>query len=220
MLLEEFKVCKIKKIYCDFDGTITQKDVVNAFYEEYADPSWTKSEDLWTEGKITSKENTSIQVKLLKEVTNEQLESFLKNIELTDGFIEFYNFLKENNIELVILSDGFDYFIKRTLELNGIKDIKIFANHLIYKDNKFDIEFPNENKDCKIGAGMCKCKKIKEKDYCYIGDGTSDLCVAKSAKHLFATKSLYKYCVKNDIQNIYFENFGVIIKTIKKINGV
>ena len=37
MLLEEFKVCKIKKIYCDFDGTITQKDVVNAFYEEYAE---------------------------------------------------------------------------------------------------------------------------------------------------------------------------------------
>jgi len=214
---------KIKQIYCDFDGTITKKDVVNSFYETYAHPDWTKSEKLWREGKITSKENTTIQVNLLKEVNKTELENFLRSIELTPMFIDFIEYLKENQIKLTILSDGFDYFIEKIFEFNNIEGVEIFSNHLIYKNNKFAIEFPNYDKKCAIGSGMCKCAKIAPEykdNFCYIGDGTSDLCIIKKAKYLFATKSLYKYCVKNNIKNIYFENFGDIIKTLKEINGV
>ena len=44
----------IKKIYCDFDGTITKKDAVNTFFEMYAPKEWLDYEKLWIEG------NTSI----------------------------------------------------------------------------------------------------------------------------------------------------------------
>jgi len=208
---------RIKTIYCDFDGTITKKDAVNTFFELYADPKWTEYEDLWVQGKISSKENAISQVALLSNVTPEILNNYIDSIEIDDYFVEFVNFIRENNIELVIISDGFDLFIEKTLEKHNLKGIKFFANHLIYENNKFSIEFPYHNPKCDIGAGMCKCARVQEKEYCYIGDGTSDLCVAKKASVLFASKVLKTYCKENNVNCIPFENFSNIIKILKTI---
>ena len=211
---------KITKIYCDFDGTITKLDTVNAFYEKFADKSWTDSEELWVAGKITSLENTTKQVSLLRELSQKELDDFVDSVELTEGFLDFVKFLNEQKIELVILSDGFDYFIKEVLKKHNITNVKYYANHLVYKNNKFSIEFPYYNNECLKGAGMCKCDKVKEPEYCYIGDGTSDLCVAKKASMLFATKSLCKFCVTNSINHVKFETFSDIIENVRNINGV
>ena len=69
---------------------------------------------------------------------------------------------------------------------------------------------------------MCKCSKVKEKSFCYIGDGTSDLCIAKKANILFASKNLHNYCEKNNIKHIHFKSFCDILKLLDKeiiING-
>ena len=208
---------RIKTIYCDFDGTITKKDAVNTFFEHYADPKWTEYENLWIEGKISSKENAISQVALLSNVTPDILNNYIDSIEIDDCFVEFVNYIRENNIELIIISDGFDLFIEKTLEKHNLKGIKFFANHLIYENNKFSIEFPYHNPKCDIGAGMCKCARVQEKEYCYIGDGTSDLCVAKKASVLFASKVLKTYCKENNVKCIPFENFSNIINVLKTI---
>lgn len=206
----------IKKlpIYCDFDGTITKKDAVNTFFELYADPKWTEYEDLWVQGKISSRENAVKQVALLPEMTEETLNNYINSIEIDAYFAEFVDFTKSNGIKLVIISDGFDLFIERTLKKHNISGIEFYANHLIYENNKFSIEFPYHNPKCDIGAGMCKCARVKEKEYCYIGDGTSDLCVAQKADVLFASKVLKEYCNKNNVNYIPFENFSNIIKVL------
>lgn len=207
----------IKTIYCDFDGTITKKDAVNSFFELYADKKWVESEKLWVEGKISSQENAVNQVGMLKEVTPKELDEFINSIEVDDYFPEFIKLLKEKNIKFVILSDGFDLFIEKILQRLGLDDIEFYANHLVYKDNKFSIEFPYHNKACDIKAGMCKCARIKEKEFCYIGDGTSDLCVASKASLLFASKVLLQHCVTKNITHVAFENFRDIINIVKKI---
>ena len=79
-------------------------------------------------------------------------------------------------------------------------NIPYYANKLIYKNGKFSIEFPYFNKDCDKKAGMCKCQKVKESHFCYIGDGTSDLCIASKADFLFGTKNLHKYCKDNNVK--------------------
>ena len=85
-------------------------------------------------------------------------------------------------------------------------------------NNKLKIEFPHFNPSCDKGSGMCKCSKVNENDFIYIGDGVRDSCVARKARKLFATKSLIKYCEKNDIQHIPFENFLDIINCIHNNN--
>lgn len=202
-------------IYCDFDGTITKDDSVNSFFEMYAPKSWMDSEKLWVEGKISSRENAIIQVGLLKNVSQKQLDDYIDSIEIDDYFLEFVDFVKTNNIKLTILSDGFDLFIKKVLERYNL-DIPYFANKLTYNGGSFSIEFPYYNDDCEKKAGMCKCQKVKEEHFCYIGDGTSDLCIASKADVLFASKNLHKYCEEHKIKHSHFTSFRNIIEVLKE----
>ena len=211
----------IKSIYCDFDGTITKKDSVNGFFEMYAPENWMDSEKLWIEGKISSRENAITQVGLLKNISQKQLDDYINAIEIDDYFLEFVEYVKSKDIKLTILSDGFDMFIQNVLKRHNLV-IPYYANKLIYQNGKFNIEFPYYNKNCDKKAGMCKCSKVKEKSFCYIGDGTSDLCIAKKANILFASKNLHNYCEKNNIKHIHFKSFCDILKLLDKeiiING-
>ena len=201
-------------IYCDFDGTITKEDSVNKFFEMHA-PNWMESEKLWIQGKISSRENAIIQVGLLNNVTQKQLNDYINSIEIDDYFLDFVKFVKSKNIKLTILSDGFDLFIKKILERYNL-DIPYYANKLIYKKGKFSIEFPYYNENCDKKAGMCKCLKVKENSFCYIGDGTSDLCIASKADFLFASKNLHKYCKDNKIKHSHFKSFRNIIDILKE----
>lgn len=204
----------IDAIYCDFDGTITKGDSVNRFFEMYAPEKWMDSERLWIEGKISSRENAIIQVGLLKNVSQRQLDDYINSIEIDDYFLDFVDYVKSNNIKLTILSDGFDLFIKKVLERYDL-DIPFYANKLIYRNGDFSIEFPHYNENCDKKAGMCKCQKVKESRFCYIGDGTSDLCIASKADLLFASSNLHEYCKKNNIKHSHFTSFCNIINAIE-----
>ena len=207
---------KFDVIYCDFDGTITKEDSVNEFLKKYTGEKWLESERLWIEGKISSRENAIIQVGLLKNISQQQLDEYIDSIEIDDYFLDFVDYLNSNNIKLTILSDGFDLFIKKVLERYDL-NIPFYANKLIYNDGNFSIEFPYYNENCDKKAGMCKCQKVKEKKFCYIGEGTSDLCIASKADLLFASKNLHKYCKKNNIKHSHFTSFRNIIGTLKDI---
>ncbi len=206
---------RLDAIYCDFDGTITKEDSVNKFFEMYAPKNWLESEKLWIEGKISSRENAIIQVGLLKNVSQKQLDDYIEEIEIDDYFLDFVDYVKSENIKLTVLSDGFDLFIQKTLERYNL-DIPFYANKLIFNDGKFNIEFPYYNDSCDKKAGMCKCQKVKEKSFCYIGDGTSDLCIASKADFLFASKKLHNYCKENNIKHSHFTSFRNIIDTLKE----
>lgn len=206
---------KFDAIYCDFDGTITKKDSVNKFLEKYTGNKWLKSEKLWIDGKISSKENAIIQVGLLKNISQKQLDEYINSIEIDEYFLDFVSYVKSKNIKLTILSDGFDLFIKKVLERYNL-DIPYFANKLTYKDGEFSIKFPYYNENCDKKAGMCKCAKVKENSFCYIGDGTSDLCIASKADFLFASKKLHQYCKKNNIKHVPFTSFRNIIEVLKE----
>ena len=198
-------------IYCDFDGTITKEDSVNKFLSLFADEKWLEVEDRWMNGEIGSKECLQEQVNLIPELPENILKNYINSIEIDDYFVSFYNFLKKNGYELVILSDGFDLFIKETLERYNLNEIKYFANTLTVKNNKLMIDFNNGNPNCKNTSGTCKCSKIEIENFYYIGDGLSDACVARKAAKLFAKKNLKKYCDEQKIDYINFETFEEIL---------
>lgn len=206
----------VKKIYSDFDGTITKIDTVHMLVKAFASEGWVEAEKLWCEGKMTSRDCIVHQLKLINNISESRLNNFIDSIEIDPYFPRFYNYLKENNIELVILSDGFDLFIKKTLEKNNLHGIKFFTNKLIHKNNKLFVEFPNLNPDCKFGSGSCKCSKIKEKNFCYIGDGRSDICVSRKASVLFAKKTLLDYCKDKKIEHIPYNSFQDILNIFER----
>lgn len=203
-------------IYCDFDGTITKDDYVNKFLSLFADSKWLDIECQWLEGEIGSRECMQKQVELIKELPPHELNAFIDSIKIDEYFVEFYNYAKKNGYKLVILSDGFDLFISEVLKKHNLTDINYYSNTLIYKNNKFSLEFKNSNAKCSTGSGVCKCSKTLEKNFYYIGDGLSDACVAKKATTLFAKDKLQKFCDGNRINYINFKTFNDILNYFTK----
>ena len=96
---------------------------------------------------------------------------------------------------------------------------KIKFGKILYHDNRIAssiFEVFSANDSCDKRAGMCKCEKVKESSFCYIGDGTSDLCIASKADVLFASKNLHTYCEKNNIKHSHFTSFQDIINVLKE----
>lgn len=205
----------------DFDGTITKKDSLYHFFDEYASELWLDVEQQWKDGKISSKECLIKEFELVKNLDEELIEKYIETIETDNYFLEFTNFCKEKNIDFLIASDGVDYFINKILKRLNIPKVKLITNHGEFKEGKFSLSFPNDFKDCENNSGTCKCKvvwdlKKKYDKIIYIGDGTSDFCVSKNADFLFAKSGLIEYCKANKIKYKPFNDFSDIIFTLNQ----
>lgn len=209
-------------VLSDFDGTITSRDGLYAFIERYAVEGWQKVEQDWTEGKISSKECLIEEFKLIPNLSEELISSFVETLGIDKYFKSFWEFTKEKNIDFYIISDGIDYFIDRILYKHGLSGLNIISNHGEFRNGNFELTFPNDNPSCINNAGTCKCsalKSLKEKygQIYYIGDGVSDYCVANKADTLFSKSRLTQYCVKNNIKHIEYNDFSDILKYFSAI---
>lgn len=215
------------QIFCDFDGTITKEDTLNKFLRVYADKKWLELEEEWIQGRIGSRECTFEQMKLVPQLSVEEMDSFIESIKIDEHFSAFFDYVKENDIIFNIVSDGFDFFINTILERNNFCGINVFANHMEIKDGKYSCDFPFSNSSCKTGAGMCKCnivKKHKKENtpLLYVGDGISDFCVSDKANTLFAKGKLLEYCKNNknaQTRLVRFSGFDEILEFLKSSKG-
>ena len=223
-------------LFIDFDGTISEKDVIDRILEQFADERWLEIENQWTSGEIGSRECLQKQFALVKAAPAE-LDEFLDTLELDEGFPTLLRICEEAEIDVHIVSDGFDYYIRRMLERNLstrqlTNRFSIAANRLIsHGRNNWHTEFPYFEKVCGDGCATCKPAVMQMKNpfaapSIFIGDGLSDRFAAKSADIVFAKKKLSEFCLENRIpQTAYsglkqvaesldeaFENFVLTLK--------
>jgi len=202
-------------IVSDFDGTITNRDGLYSFIETYAKGDWEKIEQDWAEGKISSKECLIEEFKLVPNLSEKLVDTFIKTMTIDEHFADFYHYLCEQKIDFYVVSDGVDYFIEKILENFGLSNLKIISNHGEFRNGKFEWSFPNDSNNCLNNAGTCKCEVVKNlyQQYdkiCYIGDGVSDYCVADKVDFLFAKNRLLKFCKDKKINYVEYNNFSDI----------
>ena len=134
---------------------------------------------------------------------NECIETLCANMRLDPHFLEFYNWAKENNVPIVVLSSGMKPIISALLEkMLGHKpddNLVIIANDIESRDGQ-DVNSPGGWKikyhdDSHFGHD----KSLEIKPYqalpdnvrptlLYAGDGVSDLSAASQTDLLFAKK--------------------------------
>lgn len=201
-----------KVIFVDFDGTITKVDTCEAMVKAFAKEGWAEINKLWEEKKLSTKE-CATQTFQLFHATLDDVAELMEKIEIDDYFVDFLSQCRKKNYQVYILSDGYDVVIESILKRYNIQ-VPYYANSLLY-DGQFRIECPHHNQDCGI-CGTCKSSLMQQlcnsdQQTIYIGDGYSDTCPARKADIVFAKGSLYKYCTKNGIQAIYYNNFRDIL---------
>jgi 2-hydroxy-3-keto-5-methylthiopentenyl-1-phosphate phosphatase len=209
--------------FCDFDGTVTKEDVIDRILEEFADPMWREVEQSWVNGEIGSRDCLAMQTKLIKAKKHDLLD-FVEGIGIDETFVDFARYCKAKIIEIVILSDGIDLFIKSILNRYGLKDIKVFSNGLAQTNGHFEMTFPYFRKDCSIRSGICKCKIMEElsgpdKINILVGDGRSDFCIAAKADLTFAKSALLDFCRSEKIPHIEYREFGDITGWLRNQTG-
>lgn len=209
------------KIFIDFDGTITLRDIGEAFLTNFGDKEVHKSavED-WIAGKISSAEAWNIMLKSVI-FDKQKFNEFLQKAEVDRTFINFVDYAAKMGDEIKILSDGLDLYIDPILRREGLAYLDRFCNKAIVNDNEVKAIYPYQDEECK-SCGNCKRNHIlnftSDDDYTvYIGDGNSDRCPAQFCDFIFAKSSLLKFCEKNRISYFSFNNFDDIIERLESL---
>jgi 2-hydroxy-3-keto-5-methylthiopentenyl-1-phosphate phosphatase len=183
------------QVYIDFDGTLTQTDVIDQLIFKFAiNDSWKEIERLWKLQAIGSAQCLRDELALVR-VSDSELEAFVASIRLDPGAVDLFNLITTLDIPLTVVSDGLDYFIQTILERHNIAGADVRCNRMVRIGTSIGIEFPYRQADCEVVAGHCKCASARAvalplRSSIYIGDGQSDLCAARNASVVFAKNAL------------------------------
>lgn len=196
-------------ISCDFDGTITLVDTVDAVLERFAEPEWEVVEADWKAGKFGSRECLAEQTKLLR-MTPSELDAFLDGIAVDPDAKGFFDDCFRLGLPVSVVSDGYDWAVRRILARAGIRGIPIVANRLVHAGgDRWTARFPHSTQVC--GSGVCKCATVNAPmQLIHIGDGRSDVCVSNMVDLVFAKGSLLKGREAANLPSIGFETFSEI----------
>jgi 2-hydroxy-3-keto-5-methylthiopentenyl-1-phosphate phosphatase len=213
---------KNKLVLVDFDGTITKNDVGALLFNSFSKEKSRKIVSEWLKGKISSKECLQKECELIQ-ITKTQLKNFALSQKIDEHFTDFVDLCKRKGVDLVILSDGLDYYIRLILRKYHLENIPFYSNTLRFEGKRPVPEFPYYDQGCG-NCGNCKkyhlrnLRRPKQK-VVYIGDGLSDKCAIGEADFVFAKNDLKSFCEKEKISYFKFNDFRDVISVFSREMG-
>ena len=204
-------------VFCDFDGTITDIDVTDEILSQLAHPSWREVEQAWVQGLIGSRECLERQMALV-ETTEKELNTLIDSIGIDPHFSRFYRFTQKHAVPFYVLSDGFDYVVRRVLRHAGVNGelrngSHLFTSALQFEGRRLAASFPSYSPPCEHGCATCKPRIIrrlghKHRPIIYIGDGLSDRFAVEESDVVFAKRQLLVHCREFGIGYHSFHTFA------------
>ena len=213
-------------LFLDFDGTISRRDAVDAILEAYADPKWLTFEDEWRAGRIGSRDCLRTQMSLVR-ASRKQIDTLLDEIGIDEGLLALLEMCAMQHVPVHIISDGFDYCIRRILSGAGkrvaalLRGGRFCAAHLESRGNVWRTEFPFFHQTCGHGCATCKPAVMRllnktNGSAIFVGDGLSDRYAVESADLVFAKEGLAAYCSANSIEHNPYQNLGDVSAQIDR----
>jgi len=213
-------------MFCDFDGTITQVDVTDEILTQLANPSWREIEQEWACGSIGSRECLERQLALV-DASAEELDSLIDAIPVDPGFSGFLQWIERSKVPFYVVSDGFDYVVRRVLKRAGVNGqlrngTHLFASSLAVEGRRVKASFPHAVNGCAHGCATCKAEIMRRlsrgrKPVVFAGDGLSDRYAVEEADIVFAKRQLLVYCRKQRIACRPFETFADIQASLAEL---
>ncbi|OAQ68809.1 phosphoserine phosphatase [Pochonia chlamydosporia 170] len=218
--------------FTDFDGTVTTADSNDYMTDNLGygvEKRRQGNKDVLT-GKLNFRESFQDMLDSITTPYNECIDILLQKITLDPGFKEFYDWSRENNVPIVILSGGMTPIIRALLDklLGPGWDIQIVSNDVRPREGKtinekggWRIEFHDDSIH-----GHDKSIEIRKYSSLpnrpimfYAGDGVSDLSAAKETDLLFAKagKDLVTWCENEKVPFVTFKDWTSITQTVKDI---
>lgn len=184
------------RVFLDFDGTITENDVGYEMFKHFTREATEPLVQAYRRGEVNSRDCLAGECDIWNACAPETADvwAYLDSQPIRMGFDDFLAFLVERNLEPVILSEGFDFYIDRILSSHSHAKIRRITNVAGFRDNMVRPEFPFYRNGCDT-CSSCKGQHIRNErppksSAIYIGDGHSDLHASGSADIIFARSHL------------------------------
>lgn len=212
-------------LFCDFDGTITEKDNIVAIMKKFAPPEYKELTEQVLTQKISVQEGVGKLFQLLPSSLRQEIVDYIVGVaQIRPGFAEFVRFCREEGIELLITSGGIDFFVYPILAPFDLNGVPIYCNGSDFTGDRITITWPYACDDhCHNGCGMCKTTIIRRYDpeqyfRVVIGDSITDLAGAKIADYVIARSLLAEKSQELALPHRTFATFHDVIDVLQDLN--
>ncbi|KAG7287291.1 hypothetical protein NEMBOFW57_006799 [Staphylotrichum longicolle] len=222
--------------FTDFDGTITQQDSNDFMTDNLGyGPELRKqgNEDVLF-GRRDFRDAFRDMLDSIDTPFDRCIDLLRRNITLDPGFKDFFEWARENNVPIVVLSGGMEPIIRALLAhmlgQEAADSLQIVSNQVTSREGKSINEAGGWQIVYHDESGFGHDKSLEIRPYArlpaeerpvlfYAGDGVSDLSAAKETDLLFAKagRDLVTYCEKENVPFQTFEDFSDIHATVKDI---
>jgi 2-hydroxy-3-keto-5-methylthiopentenyl-1-phosphate phosphatase len=205
----------------DFDGTIARLDLSDEVMRRYADPdAWAPLEAAYLGGVIGSRTLLERQAALLRGDTA-RIAGMIDGEELDPEFRPLVTELRARGVLVEVVSDGFGFFVRPSLERLGLGDLPVFTARTSFPSAAATIEFPDGHPTCRV-CGTCKRERIllhqrAGRFTVFVGDGFSDLYAAAHADLVFAKDHLATLCADRGWPHRTWSTFEDIRSVVEQL---
>jgi 2-hydroxy-3-keto-5-methylthiopentenyl-1-phosphate phosphatase len=191
----------------DWDGTITEKDILQPIAYEFGDPEVVGELDRGLdEGTVTLRDEIVGEYATVRAPLEEVLAWTFERTRIRPGFKEFVELARAEGWRLVVVSSGFNELIEPILEREGI-EVDVLANRVDPRPEGWVVDW-RYGEECAACGQSCKRATAEQLaaggELVYIGDGYSDRCAGEAADRVFATRRLAEHL---DSKGLPYEPF-------------
>jgi 2,3-diketo-5-methylthio-1-phosphopentane phosphatase len=161
-------------IAVDYDGTITEKDLLQPIAYEFGDPEIVGALDRGLdEGTVTLRDEIVGEYRTVQASLQEVLDWTFERTRLRPGVNEFAELCRREGWRLVVVSSGFHELIEPVLQRAGI-EVEIVANHVDPRPDGWIVDW-RYGEPCPVCGQSCKRRTVEElaqgEGFVYAGDG-------------------------------------------------
>jgi 2-hydroxy-3-keto-5-methylthiopentenyl-1-phosphate phosphatase len=206
-----------RTIAVDFDGTVTEMDLLDTIAREFGDPEvYAEVDHGLDHGRLTLREVITREFEPVRRPLEEIVGWELENVRIRPGFGELVELAQANGWRLVIVSSGFHELIEPILEREGV-EVELHANRVDPSTDGWRVEW-RYDATCDSCGESCKRSIVQAlaggDELVYIGDGYSDRCAAEASDLVFATRGLADYLDEQGIPYERFDDFHDVARSL------
>ena len=209
-------------VQCDFDGTITDKDVSFLLLDAFADSSWRQMlKDYQAGGMSVGLFNTRAFA-MIKADKQTLLDLVLNSdqVKIRPGFPELLDYCSRNGLEFVIVSNGQDFYVEAILNKLGIHNIEFFAARSRFRPEGLDVKYIGpDGRELLDGFKEAYAELFLSRGHrvIYVGNGVSDIYPARRAHHVFATGDLLERCHETNLNCTPFNDLHDVVEGLERL---
>jgi 2-hydroxy-3-keto-5-methylthiopentenyl-1-phosphate phosphatase len=207
-----------RTLVVDFDGTITEQDLLDEIARTFGDEEVYREVDAGLDDdSLTLNEVIRREFEPVRAPLGDVRDWVLENIRVRPGFRELVALAHERGWRFAIVSSGFRELIEPVLAREGLDGVELLSNTVDPDPGGWRVQF-RVSEPCEVCGQPCKRSTAAAladgSELVYVGDGYSDRCAAELADVVFARRGLASYLEERGVPFERFEDFHSVARSL------